>query len=90
MLADLVSAEEEDETHMLMMAPAPDEAGADKGYPQDDNWSELRMTLEQNAAESQALLQAALEKATEEMKPALQQAIEISAAGYERALEALD
>ena len=90
MLADLVSVEEEGEAPMLMTVPAPEEAGTDKGYAQADNWSELRMTLEQSAAESQSLLEVVLEKATEPVKTALRHAIEVSAAGYERALEALD
>jgi len=93
MLATLVSMEEEGEAPMLM-APAPEKAGEWGGYAQADKWAQLRMTLEYNAANNTAALNAALEavleKAPESVKPALRHAIDISAAGYQKALEALD
>jgi hypothetical protein len=73
-------------------APTPPrEAGGNaESFAQADNQSELRITVEHYADSQQALLQAALEKAQAGMKPALQQAIDVLAADYQRALEALD
>jgi hypothetical protein len=73
-------------------APTPPrEAGGNaESFDQADNRSELRIAVEHYADSQRALLQAALEKAPEGMKPALQQAIDILAADYQRALEALD
>jgi hypothetical protein len=85
MLVVLVSAGEEGEAPMLM---APEEFGG-KGR-HGDNREKLRMILEYRAASHQALLQAVLNKAPEAAKPALRHAIDVSATGYQNALEALD
>ncbi len=90
MLAALASLEEEGEASMLM-APAPEEAMVSKGGDaQADNQARLRMTLEYNAVNNTAALNAVLEKTPESVKPALLQAIAVSEAGYQKALEALD
>jgi hypothetical protein len=87
MLTTLISTGEEGKAPMLM-APAPEEAGKWGGYARADE--QLRTTLEYNAANNTAALNAALEKAPEAVKPALRHAIDVSAADYEKALEALD
>jgi hypothetical protein len=90
MLTTLVSTGEEGKAPMLM-APAPEAAVSNNGGDaQADNQARLRMTLEYNAVNSTAALNAALEKAPESVKPALLEAIAISEAGYQKALEALD
>ncbi len=94
MLAALASLEEEGEAPMLM-APAPEEAGFGKGgHGPANGRARLRMTLECNAVNNTAALNAALEAALEAVpeavKPALRHAIDVSAAGYQNALEALD
>jgi hypothetical protein len=74
-------------------APTPprEAAGGEaESSAQTDNQSELRITMEYYADSQRALLQAALEKAPEEVKPALQQAIDVLATDYQRALEALE
>ena len=90
MLATLVSMEEEGEAPMLM-APAPEESVVGKGVDaQADDQANLRMTLEYNAVSNTAALNAALEVAPEAVKPALLEAISVSEAGYQNALEAPD
>jgi hypothetical protein len=77
---------------MLAPAPAPpEEAEGEKGvYSQADSRVKLKMTIEHYAANHQAALRAALEKAPESAKSALCRAIDISSADYEKALEALN
>jgi hypothetical protein len=90
MLATLASLEEEGEAPMLM-APAPEESGFGKGGDaRADDQARLRMTLEYNAVNNTAALNAVLEEAPEAAKPALRHAIDVSATGYQKALEALD
>lgn len=88
MLAVLASAEEEGGA--ALMAPAPSEAAqVSKGnQAKADKRAKLKMIVESHAVSQQALLQALLDKAPEEAKPALRRAIEVSAAGYKKALEA--
>jgi len=50
----------------------------------------LKITVEQNATDNLAALQAALEDAPESAKPALQRAIAIAEERYQRAIEALE
>jgi len=88
-LATLVSMGEEGEAPMLM-APAPEEAEKWGGYARADDQAQLRMTLEYNAVNNTTALNAALEAVPEAVKPALLEAIAISEAGYQNALEALD
>ncbi len=52
--------------------------------------AQLRMELSHQAVENSQALQAVLERATESVKPALRQAIEVAGAGYEQALRNLD
>ena len=77
---------------MLAPAPAPpQEAEGEKGvYSQADSRAKLKMTIEHYAANHQAALRAALEKAPESAKSALRRAINVSSADYEKALEALN
>jgi len=77
---------------MLAPAPAPpQEAEGEKGvYSQADSRAKLKMTIEHYAANHQAALRAALEKAPESAKSALRRAIDVSSADYEKALEALN
>jgi len=89
-LVVLVLDQEKGEAPMLM-APAPEEAGFSKGgNARADDQAGLRMTLEYNAVNNTATLNAVLEKAPESVKPALLEAIAIAEAGYQKALEALD
>jgi hypothetical protein len=92
MLAVLASALEVEWAPMLMAAPAPaDEAGAEKGAPaQANNRAKLRSTVAGYAARNSAELRAILEKVPASAKAALLQAIAVSEADYEKALEALD
>jgi hypothetical protein len=81
----------------MLLAPSEDEEAA---VPEDwgghgvragaNGWSELRMKVASHAAENQAALQAMLEEAPGAVKSALRRAIEVSLAGYQKALEALD
>lgn len=71
---------------------APDES-AESGTGaniQGNGRSKLRQTLARYAINHQARLRAVLEEAPESIKPALRQAIAISVAGYEKALEAAE
>jgi hypothetical protein len=88
-LADLASAEEEGEAS-VMMAPSPEGVGGKEYHAKAGNQAKLKMTVADHAANHQAVLQAVLEKAPERAKPALRRAIDVSAAGYKKALEALD
>jgi hypothetical protein len=96
MLAVLASAleveEAAEEAPMLMATPAPvDEAGAEKHVPaQANNRAKLRTTVAGYAARHSAKLRAVLEIVPASAKAALLQAIAVSEAGYEKALEALD
>jgi len=92
MLASLPLAEEG-----VMRAPpaptlAPRQLGEeDKGIPvQANGRARLRTLLGRNAVNHPAALRAALETAPESARPALRQAIAVSAANYKKALESLD
>ena len=72
-------------------APPPGEAwGGEDVSPQAGNRAQLRNTVAHYAADHPAALRAMLDKVPESAKPALRQAIEVSVAGYQKALEALD
>ncbi|MBM4432596.1 MAG: hypothetical protein FJ025_01170 [Chloroflexi bacterium] len=76
-------------------APLPEEEpvlGMDSGSGrgQLNKQDELKVTVEQSAADNIAALQAALDKAPESAKPALQRAIAIAEERYQRAIEALE
>jgi len=88
MLAVLASVEKE--AGALKVASAPNVTSAGKESHQADNQVKLKMTVENYAANHQARLQAVLEKAPEQAKPALRRAIDVSATGYKKALDALD
>ena len=106
MLVVLVLTEEEAEAPMLMAPPPPsaEEAPPEPALPpqpekgwggrgdsaQADNRAQLRDTVAYNAANNQAVLLALLDEVPEQAKPALQRAIAVSEAGYQRVLEALD
>jgi len=97
MLAVLASALEVEETteeaSMLMATPATpvDEAGAEKSVPaQANNRAKLRSTVAAYAARHSAKLRLILEIVPASAKAALLQAIAVSEADYEKALEALD
>jgi len=92
-LASALEVEEAaEEAPMLMATPAPvDEAGAEKGVPvQANNRAKLRSTVAGYAARHSAKLRLLLEIVPASAKAALLQAIAVSEAGYEKALEALD
>jgi hypothetical protein len=57
---------------------------------QAENQAQLRERLAYDAASNQALLNAALDRAPEQTRPALRQAIMVSEDGYDEALEALE
>jgi hypothetical protein len=91
MLAVLALAQEEGEAPLMMMAPAPGEADFGKeGHAPANGRARLRMTLEYHAVNNTAALNAVLGEAPESARPALLRAIDVSAAGYQNALEALD
>jgi hypothetical protein len=100
MLAVLASAldmgEAAEQAPMLMATPAPttapvDEAGAVKAVPaQANNRAKLRTTVAGYAARHSVELRLILEIVPESVRAALLQAIAVSEAGYEKALEALD
>lgn len=94
-LAVLASAlEAEEEESAVLMAPSTEEAApstADRGVPDWSNsWTRLRMTVEGYAVNHHARLQAVLERVSEPVRLALLQAIAVSEAGYQNALEAFD
>jgi hypothetical protein len=89
MLAALASAQKAGGEPMMMAPPAEAEVGRE-GYAQGGNQAKLKKAVEDNAVKHQEVLQAVLEKAPEQAKPALRRAIDVSAAGYKKALEALD
>ena len=81
-------------------APAPpvertpqpaEKAGGEESVPtqQDDERNELKATMEYYAIQHPEILRTALKEAPESAKPALQNAIDISVAGYNNALQAL-
>ena len=94
MLAVLASALEAEEEAAEMLAPSTEEAmpsTEDRGVSDlADGWAELRVTVADYAASNQAALRAALEEVPEPVRAALLQAIAVSEAGYQEALEALD
>jgi len=74
-------------------APAPPPGEARRGrdvYSQADNRAQLRVKVASRAAENQTALRAVLETVPASARAALLQAIAVSVAGYQRALEALD
>jgi hypothetical protein len=74
-------------------APAlpPGEAwGGEDVSPQAGNRAQLRILLERYAVDHPAALRAILEKAPESVKSALLQAIAVSEAGYDKAIQSLD
>jgi hypothetical protein len=90
MLAVLVSEGEEGEA-VMMTAPAPQEGGFGKGrHGPINDWAKLRTTLENNAANNTTALNAALEAAPKGAIPALRHAMDVTAIGYQKALDALD
>jgi len=92
MIASLPLAEKGVEGEMPVMAPAPQqvEEGA-KALPVPASArAKLRKLLKYNEANHPAALRALLKEAPESAKPALRRAIDASAAGYKKALEALD
>ncbi|GAH60886.1 unnamed protein product, partial [marine sediment metagenome] len=90
MLARLTSAVQVAEAPLPTFTPS-EEAGSDKDVRvRANNRANLRTTLASYALSHPAGLRAALEKAPKSAKPALQRAIDISTAGYKRALKALD
>ncbi len=87
----------EDEGGRVMLAPAPaaEESGKEKGGKKEvqakaNGRTKLRTLLGRNSVNHLAELRAVLETAPESAKPALRQVINELAAGYEKALEALD
>jgi hypothetical protein len=88
MLAALASAQKADGEPMMMAPPAEAEVGRE-GYAQGGNQAKLKVAVEHYAINQQKL-QDVLEKVPEKAKPALRRAIDVSAAGYKKALEALD
>jgi hypothetical protein len=88
-----VLASEGEEASMLMApvpAPEKDVEVGEEGRAPSDNQAKLRTTLENDAANNTAALNTALEEAPEAVKPALQEAIAISEAGYQNAISSLD
>ena len=65
------------------------DAGISDIYTEDEEMSELASLLQQNADKNAAALRNALATAPEELKPALLQAIAVSEAGYDNALNAI-
>jgi hypothetical protein len=78
----------------VMLAPAAEEAGKEGRGKEDraqaNGRTKLRTLLGRNSVNHLAELRAVLETAPESAKPALRQVINELAAGYEKALEALD
>lgn len=90
-LVSIVSEGKEAKPSLMMVpAPAPEEVGGKRGFGRGNHRAELRLRLEIHAATHQARLEEELEEAPEEAKPALRQAMEVSATGYQKAIEALD
>jgi hypothetical protein len=93
-LAVLASALEAEEESPVLLAPSAEEAmpsAEDRGASDwANNRAELRVTVADYAASNQAALRAALEEVPEPVRAALLQAIAVSEAGYQEALEALD
>ncbi|HEY86830.1 MAG TPA: hypothetical protein G4O06_02195 [Dehalococcoidia bacterium] len=100
-LAESVEAESvelaEDEGGRVMLAPAPaaEESGKEEDGQKDvqakaNERTKLRTLLGRNSVNHLAELRAVLETAPESAKPALRQVINELAAGYEKALQALD
>jgi len=94
-LARLGSARKAGDTPEVL-APLPPPEPSEKprdgkdAFVRGNDRAKLRGTVAHCAANHPAALRAALRKAPESAKPALRQAIAISEAGYDRALEALD
>jgi len=74
-----------------ILTPAPEQAGEDARNvrPQADSRDKLRRKVGTYAIDHPARLRAALKTAPESARSALHQAIDISVAGYERALKAV-
>lgn len=93
-LAILASALEAEEEAAEMLAPSTEEAMPSTGDRGVSDWAnnraELRATVADYAASNQAALLAALEEVPESVRAALLQAIAVSEAGYQEALEAFD
>jgi len=69
---------------------AMEDRGAGDGGVKVGKRAELRVSLARRAVEHPEVLQAALERAPESVKPALHRAIAAANRGYEKALESLD